>query len=304
MTRIGVFGEVKEIQLGQGRIRYRESGSGEPLVFLHGIVANGNLWRKVIPRLSEDFRCVVPDLPLGAHEIPMNPEADLTPPGLAALVVDFLAALGLEGATVVGNNTGGAIAQILVAEHPEKVGRLILTPCDCYENFLPPALRYLQWISHLPGSTFLVAQVLRVRPLRRLPITFGWLSKRPVEREVMDAYVRPLTRNRGVRRDFGKVLRGISHKYTQAAAEKFDNFPGPVLLAWATEDRLFPLRYAERLSGAFPEVRLERIDDSYTFISEDRPEELAELISSFATTSNGREEPSSIREDKASRGGR
>lgn len=304
MTRIGVFGEVKEIQLGQGRIRYRESGSGEPLVFLHGIVANGNLWRKVIPRLSEDFRCVVPNLPLGAHEIPMNPEADLTPPGLAALVVDFLAALGLEGATVVGNNTGGAIAQILVAEHPEKVGRLILTPCDCYENFLPPALRYLQWISHLPGSTFLVAQVLRVRPLRRLPIAFGWLSKRPVEREVMDAYVRPLTRNRGVRRDFGKVLRGISHKYTQAAAEKFDNFPGPVLLAWATEDRLFPLRYAERLSGAFPEVRLERIDDSYTFISEDRPEELAELISSFATTSNGREEPGSIRGDKASRGER
>lgn len=291
MASKGVFGEVKEVQLRQGTIRYRESGSGEPLLFLHGIVADGNLWRKVIPRLSEDFRCVVPDLPLGAHEIPMSSEADLTPPGLAMLVEDFLVALHLEGATVVGNNTGGAIAQMLVAESPEKIGRLVLTPCDCYENFLPPALRYLQWISALPGSIFLVAQVLRVRAFRRLPIAFGWLSKRPVEQEVLDAYVRPLATSRGVRRDFQKVLQGISSKHTKAAAQRFDSFSGPVLLAWATEDRLFPFRYAEWLAKDFPQARLEHIDNSYTFVPEDRPEELAELIASFAANPNGRVDP-------------
>ena len=99
-----------EVHLPQGTIRYREDGTGEPLLFVHGVVVNGSLWRKVVPQLSKDFRCIVPDWPLGAHEVPMSADADLSPPALAKLVVDFMDALGLESATLVGNDTGGASA--------------------------------------------------------------------------------------------------------------------------------------------------------------------------------------------------
>ena len=276
-----VPGEAKEVRLDGGVVRYREEGDGEPIVFLHGIFVHGGLWRKVVEELAEDFRCVVPDLPLGGHDAPMDPGADLSSPGLTKMVADFLAALDLDRATLVGNDTGGAIAQMLVANHPERVGRLVLTPCDAYENFLPPALRYLQWASRVPGSAFLVGQVLRVPPLRRLAIAFGWLSKRPVERGVMDSYVEPLARSRGVRRDLEKVLRGISPRHTLRAAERFGAFARPVLIAWAREDRLFPFRHAERLARAFPEARLEAFEDSYSYVPEDQPKRLADLIGSF-----------------------
>src|SRR5947199_9664500 len=108
------LGEQRELQLPQGTISYRERGSGEPIVFVHGLLVNGDLWRKVVPELAKDFRCITPDWPLGSHEIPMNRDADLTPTGLAKLIADFLAALELENVTLVGNDTGGALAQIAV----------------------------------------------------------------------------------------------------------------------------------------------------------------------------------------------
>ena len=107
-----------EVHLSQGTIRYREDGTGEPLLFVHGVVVNGDLWRKVVPRLSKDFRCIVPDWPLGSHETPMSADADLSPPGLARLVVDFMDALGLETVTLVGNDTGGALCQLVATRIP------------------------------------------------------------------------------------------------------------------------------------------------------------------------------------------
>ena len=130
-----------EIHLSQGTIRYREDGTGEPLLFVHGVVVNGGLWRKVVPRLSKDFRCIVPDWPLGAHELPMNPDADLSPPALAQLVVDFMDALGLETVTLVGNDTGGAICQLVMTRRPDRIGRLVLTSCDAIDNCPPQFFR-------------------------------------------------------------------------------------------------------------------------------------------------------------------
>jgi pimeloyl-ACP methyl ester carboxylesterase len=272
---------MNEVELPQGTIRYRESGQGPPIVFVHGLLVDGRLWRKVTPLLEGRFRCVVPDLPLGSHATPMNPDADLSPPGLARIVAGFMEALELKDVTLVGNDTGGAISQITAANHPERIGRLVLTNCDAFENFLPPAFRPLQWGARVPGLLNGLLQGMRFAPLRRLPIAYGWLIKRDLAGAPTREWVDPFLSNRGVRRDTAKVLKGIDAKYTFEAAEQLRSFERPALLAWAVEDRFFKLSYAERLADTIRGATLERIDDSYTFVSEDQPERLAELIETF-----------------------
>lgn len=280
LSRSEELGQVKEVQLDQGTIRYRERGAGQPIVFVHGVLLNGDVWRKVVPHLAPDFRCVTPDWPLGSHEVALNADADLSPPGLARLIADFLTALNLEDVTLVGNNTGGAFCQLVISEHPERVARLVLTNCDAFDNFPPAMARPLFWAGSVFPFAFLMAQSLRLGIVRRM--FFRFAAKRPIEREILDSYCRPAASNGAVRRDGRKFLRGISPKYTLAAASRFREFRRPVLLAWAPEDRLFfSWKWAEKLRDAFPDARLERVDDSYFLVPEDQPQRLAELIAVF-----------------------
>jgi pimeloyl-ACP methyl ester carboxylesterase len=275
---------MNEIDLPQGTVRYRESGDGPPIVFVHGLLVDGRLWRKVTPLLDDRFRCIVPDFPLGSHREPMNPDADLTPPGLARIVAGFMEALGLEDVTLVANDTGGAISQITAAHHPERIGRLLLTNCDAFENFLPPAFRPMQWAARVPGGLTAMMAGMRFEPLRRLPNAYGRLIKRDFAGAPTRDWVDPYLTNRDIRRDTIKVLRGIDPKYTFEAAERLRDFDRPALLAWAVEDRFFKVSFAERLAKTIRGATLEKIEDSYTFVSEDQPERLAELIAAFATT--------------------
>src|SRR5919204_4812144 len=160
---------MSEANLSQGTINYRKSGEGPPVVFVHGLLVDGRLWRKVTPLLEDRFRCIVPDLPLGSHTRPMSPDADLSPLGLARVVADFLEELNLEDVILVGNDTGGAISQITAANHPERIGRLLLTNCDAFENFLPPAFRPMQWAARVPPVLTGVMQGMRFAPMRRPP---------------------------------------------------------------------------------------------------------------------------------------
>lgn len=272
-----------EIRTSAGRIRYSETGAGPALVFVHGLLANGGLWRKVVPRLSDRFRCIVPDWPLGAHRVPMSPDADLSPPGLARVIAEVLESLDVDGATLVGNDTGGALCQLVAAGHPERVGAMVLSDCDTYENFLPPLFRPLQLAGRIPGGVFLLTQGMRARTLWRLPIAFGRLIKHDIDADVIVSYFEPCWSSRDVRRDTAKALRGISSRYTVTAAEQLRSFDRPVLLAWASEDRVFPVREAERLLADLPQGRLELIEDSYTFTPEDQPERLAQLVADFAS---------------------
>ena len=273
--------QFSEARLSQGLIRYRDTGAGRPLVFVHGLLANSRLWRKVIALLEPRFRCVAPDLPLGSHRLPMNSDADLTPPGLARLIADFIAALGLDNATVVANDTGGALCQLLITTHPEHVSRLVLTPCDAYDNFPPPAFRGLVAAAKVPGAIAMLMQALRVPTLRNLPLAYGWLAKYPVDAAIMRDYVEPARIDRKIRRDLRKVLGSMSSRYTLKAAEEFGGFHGRVLIAWAPEDRFFPIEHAHKLAAAFRDARLETIPDSYTFVAEDQPAALARLIEEF-----------------------
>lgn len=280
--------QKSEVRLRQGVVRYRDVGAGETLLFVHGVAVNGELWRKVVPRLSRNFRCVVPDWPLGSHDLPMERDADLTPPGLARMIAEFMEALDLRRVTLVGNDTGGALAQLVAAHHPERLARLVLVSCDLYEYFFPPLIKPLQMLARVPGFLALLGQTLRLRPLQRLPVAYGWLMKRPGSREEMDVYLDPPRGSADVRRDLKKVLTSVKNSYTLEAAERLREFDRPALLVWAKEEKFFPVEAARRLAESMPDARLELVEDSYTFVPEDRPERLAQLIGEFVS-SPGRE---------------
>ena len=273
---------MNEIELSAGHIRYRDTGSGPTIVFIHGVLVNGTLWRKVVPELEDRFRCIVPDLPLGSHTIPMKPSADLSPPGVARLIGEFIEELDLRDVTLVANDTGGALTQILMAEKPERVARVVLTPCDAFDNFLPPMFRPLQWLARVPGAVYPIAQSLRLPAARRLPLAFGWLTKRRIPNDVTAEWLRPGQTDKGIRRDIASLLKQIKPRYTNEAAERLGAFDRPVLLAWAPEDRFFPFEHARRLADILPDARIEEIDDSYTFVSEDQPQRVAQLVGDFA----------------------
>ena len=282
MSKSLELGDQKEVRLDSGSVRYRERGSGPTIVFVHGLLVNGDLWRKVVPLLAGEFRCITPDWPLGSHEVPLDYGVKLTTRKAAGIIRRFLDALDLRDVTLVGNDTGGGLCQIVVAERPERIGRLVLTSCDAFENFPPKALYPLMAAVRVPGLPSALLQSMRIGPLRRLPIAFGWLTKRPIEDEiVMESYLRPSLEKTRVRRDAINLIKDISPKHTMRAAEKLPEFTKPVLIAWAKEDRIFPVRDGERLSETFPNAQLELIEDSYTFVPEDQPEKLAQLIAKF-----------------------
>jgi pimeloyl-ACP methyl ester carboxylesterase len=275
------LGSRHEVRLGGGTIQYRERGDGDPIVFVHPIFTNGDLWRDVVPPLAEQHRCIAPDWPLGSHSIPMDRDADLSPPGLADLVGEFLDRLDLRDVTLVGNDTGGAISQLVVTRHPDRIGRLVLVSCDAFEVFPPRLFGYLKLTARTPGGTFLAAQSLRSRLIRRLPITYGWVTHAPLDRDAGNSYVRPLVNNRGTRRDANKVLRGMDPRHTLAASERFRDFDRPVLVIWGGDDRVFPRSLGERLAYVFPHARLQIVAGARTFVPEDRPAQLAGLIRDF-----------------------
>jgi pimeloyl-ACP methyl ester carboxylesterase len=276
--------EYKTVKLPQGILHYSDRGQGPILVFLHGLLVNGRLWRDVVSLLEGEFRCIVPDLPLGSHIQPMNPDTDLTPPGVACLVADFLTALNLDHVTLVGNDTGGAICQLVINQYPEKISGLVLTNCDAFENFLPLFFRPLQYAAHIPGFIFAFAQLMRWSLARH--ILFGLLAYRHLEPEEESAYFTPLIRFSGVRHDLTKAVCGISNRYTLEAALSFPNFNKPVLIVWGENDPFFSYHFAERLKKTFPNARLERVAKSRAFVPEDQPEVLAQLMTSFAVTAS------------------
>jgi len=274
---------MQEIELSGGTIEYEDTGGDGPVVvLLHGVAMDGSLWRNVVAELRSDHRCVVPTIPLGAHRRPMRPDADLSILAIVRLVAEFLEKLDLRGVTLVGNDWGRA--QLLVSEGlDERVGRLVLASCEDFDNY-PPGIpgRALAQAARIPGGIYAAFQLLRLRPLRRLPTTWGWMSKRPVPDKVMDEWFRPLQTRREVRRDLRKYATSIPPKKVLLEwAERLRYFDRPALVMWAEEDRVMPREHGRRLAELFPRGQLVEIPDSYTLIPEDQPGELARAIRGF-----------------------
>jgi pimeloyl-ACP methyl ester carboxylesterase len=271
-----------EIHLEAGTIRYRDLGQGEPIVFVHGLLVDGRLWDGVAKRVAASgHRAIVPDLPMGSHVLPMNEDADLSPPGQAKLVSDLIKALGLERATIVGNDTGGAVSQIVATRHPEVVERLVLTNSDAFDKFPPFPFSLMPPIARLPGGITMLQTPFRLGTLARA--TYGLLAKKQIPRELVASWVSP-GMDSGIRRDTRKLLAGFHKRLTLEAAEKLKAFDRPALLAWGVDDPFFKLTYAERLHQTIPDSRLERISDAKTFSPLDQPERIGELIAEFVRT--------------------
>jgi pimeloyl-ACP methyl ester carboxylesterase len=277
---------MREIELSAGTIEYEDTGGDGPvLVLLHGLMMDASLWDDVIAGLSADYRCIAPTLPLGSHRHPMRPGADLSLPGIARLAAEFMDRLDLRDVTLVGNDTGGALVQLLMAGGEARAGRAVLVSCDAFDNF-PPGLtgRTLLLAGKLPPAMFGVfMQQMRVRAVRRLPIAFGWLTKRGDAATAR--WMRPVLTRPGIRRDTVRMLRAASAdtRFLLAAAGHLPDFNRPALIVWASRDRVMPPEHGRRLAKLLPQGRLAEVEDSYTLVPLDQPARLAELIRDFVT---------------------
>lgn len=273
----------KEIELPAGRIRYREAGSGPPVVFVHGYLVDGRLWDGVVDGLADRCRCIAPDWPMGAQQIAMDPTADLSPPGVAATIASLLEELDLDDVTIVGNDSGGAMSQVLVTRHPERIGRLVLTNCDTHENFPPGIFKALPPLAKLPGGVTVLAAPFRIGALGRF--AFRPFAKSRISADLVASWLAPAVGDAAVRRDLRKVTVGMNKRHTLAAAATLKGSELPILLAWAPGDKFFPISYAQRLAADCPNARIVEIPDSKTFVPLDQPQRLADEIAQFAQSS-------------------
>jgi pimeloyl-ACP methyl ester carboxylesterase len=276
---------TREIELSAGTIEYRDTGGDGPVVvLLHGLLMDGSLWDDVIAELAPVHRCIAPTLPLGAHRQATHDDADLSLPGVARLVAELLERLELSDVTLAGNDTGGALVQLIAVEPPPSVERIVLVSCDAFDN-VPPGLtgRTIVATGKLPPSLFgLAMQPMRLRPARRLPLSFGWLTKRGDAATAR--WIRPLLEQAAIRRDAVRMLRAVGRdrRVLLGAAERLAGFDGPALVVWAREDRVMPPEHGRRLAELLPDGNLVEIDDSYTLIPLDQPRRLAGEIRRFA----------------------
>jgi pimeloyl-ACP methyl ester carboxylesterase len=275
------LGEARTVDLPAGTIEYRDRGSGSPILFIHGVGVNGDLWRGVVPTLAGAHRCITPDLPLGSHSRALRPDTDMSLPGLAGIVADLIEALDLDDVAIVANDTGGAIAQALVARHPARIGRLLLTSCDAFEKFPPTPQRYLQVAARSRALMWFVAWSVQFKVVQRLPTAYGWTTSRPIDPAIMRSYTDPIRINAGVRADLARLLRAVDTRYMFEAADGLAGFDRPALVLWAEGDRLFPLEHGRRLAQLLPQGRFATMPDCRTFIPEEQPERLAAIAGEF-----------------------
>jgi pimeloyl-ACP methyl ester carboxylesterase len=272
-----------KIELSAGTIEYKDTGGDGPvIVLLHGLMMDASLWDGPIADLSVDHRCVAPTLPLGAHRRAMHAHADLSLPGIARLVAEFLDRLDLRDVTLVGNDTGGALVQLLICDGAARVGRVVLASCEAFDNF-PPGLtgRTLALTGKLSPRMFgLFMQQMRLRTLRRLPIAFGWLTMRGDAATAR--WMTPVMKQPEIRRDALRTIRaaGADTHLMRAAAQCLPSFNRPALVVWASRDRVMPPEHGRRLAELL-QGQLVEVEDSYTLIPLDQPARLAQAIREF-----------------------
>lgn len=269
------------VETSGGPVEVRELGSGPTLFFVHGLLVDGRVWDPLVEQLATSFRCVVPTLPLGSHRRPMHASADQSPEGIAALLEELTVALGLIDVTAVASDSGGAITQLWMDAGASRVSRVVLTPCDCFTHFFPPAFRPYQWMAKAPRIGGPILALSKFRVVRQLPTVYGGLTHRRIDDQLLQDWLAPIRRDRAVFRDAIKFLGAISSKRLIAAEQRLATFDRPVLLPWAPEQEWFPPRHARQLAEIVPNARVVHIGGTGAFISLEQPAALAEAIREF-----------------------
>ncbi|MGW4550601.1 alpha/beta fold hydrolase [Streptomyces violaceorubidus] len=275
---------MPDIELSAGTVEYEDTGGDGPVVvLLHGLVHDSTVWRKVLADLRTDHRVIAPTLPYGAHRRPMRRPP--TPDLVNELIAEFLDRLDLTEVTLVENDCGRA--QTVAARHPERLARLALIACEAFDNY-PPGLpgKLIGAACRVPGGVSVLVRVLGLKPLRRLPVGIGALTKRPVPDTVVDGWLRPLRTDPAIRRDFRHYGTHVRRDELLEAAQGLRRFDRPALVVWATEDLMMPRAHGRRLAELLPRGRLVEIEDTRTLIPEDQPELLASLLREFVAEKN------------------
>jgi pimeloyl-ACP methyl ester carboxylesterase len=279
----GDLATPETVELAAGPVTYRSVGpeDGPVVLFVHGVLVDGSLWHTTADALAaRGYRAITPDWPLGSHPRPMEPDADLSPRGVARIVLDLIAALGLEHVTLVGNDTGGAVCQFLLDTDASAVDRLVLTNCDSFRHFPPGFFKPLFWVARLPGAGWALLRPMNLTFLRNL--NFRPLIAGKIDSEQTRAWITPARTQSAVRRDLRKLFSGIKPKELEDVGSRLGRFTKPVQLAWAPKDPFFRIAHARRLADVFPDARLVEIPDARTFVPLDQPQRLADEIAAFA----------------------
>jgi pimeloyl-ACP methyl ester carboxylesterase len=273
---------IETVALNAGTIHYEKSGpaDGRPIVFVHGYAMGSSLWRPLSERLAaRGLRCLAPTWPLGAHTEPMRESAELTMESIAATVGELLEALELNDVVLAGNDTGGAIAQLVATGHADRLGALVLTSCDAFEHFPPPILKPFIAAAKVPAAFAAAAQPLRTKVGRKR--AYGALAHADID-ELVQEWLRPALSDKRIREDLRRFTASLRRESTVAAARRLPQFTKPALVAWSADDAFFPLEDGRRLADTLPDARLEVIEGARTFSMIDQPDRLAELIAEFA----------------------
>lgn len=274
----------RSVDLLAGTVHYREAGpaDGPAVVFVHGFLVDGSLWGDVPEQLARrGCRTFTPTWPLGAHPTAMREGADLSPRGLARIVLSFLDELGLEQVTLVGNDTGGAICQFVLDENPARIERLVLTNCDAFETFPPYAFDLLFRAARHPGLLRAALRTMRSPLLRNGPLGFGGLVRRQLAAEETGPWIEAYLSDAAVRRDVATFARGWRRGDLADVATSLAAYRRPVLICWGRSDLFFRLDLGKRLQRAFPDARLVEIDRARTFVALDQPARLTDEIAQF-----------------------
>ncbi|MCP2295713.1 Pimeloyl-ACP methyl ester carboxylesterase [Nocardia amikacinitolerans] len=270
------------VDLPAGQLHYVERGDGPPVVLLHGLLMNHTVWDAVLDRLPEGFRYVLPDLPLGAHPIPLKAGVDLSLRGLNQLIADFLAALDLRDVTLVHSDWGGGLF-LTAYGLDERVGRLIVLPCEAFDNF-PPGLpgKMATLATALPGGITLALRQLRVRWLRSSPLLFGWMARTPLPDDLVRGWTEPGLRDKRIRRDLLAYTKsGFAKPELIANTEALHDFSGDALILWSSADKVMPREHGRQLAELIPRARLVEIEDAYVLSMLDQPAAVGAAISDF-----------------------
>jgi pimeloyl-ACP methyl ester carboxylesterase len=282
MTTDHAPAESATVDLPQGSLAYRAAGPDTsdypPVVLVHGLLVDARLWEPVGERLaSAGIRSYAPTLPLGSHKHPMNADADLSPQGVAKLVLDFIQALGLSDVIIAGNDTGGAICQIMLGADTSRISAAVLTNCDAFDTFPPRALAPLFSALRHPAMVACIAPTLRPKAMRNGPLAYGPLSSGPLDPDLTLDWVKPLA-DAAIRRDLAKLARGVHPRVLLDAASRFGQFTGPVRILWGEADSMFRIELGRQLAEAFPHATLATVPDGRTFLPLNHPDRVAAEI--------------------------
>jgi pimeloyl-ACP methyl ester carboxylesterase len=280
--------ESGKLETRLGPLAWQSSGTGPVLVFYAGALANHDLWRDVITPFKDRYRCVTVDLPLGAHPWPLNKGADRSAASLAGLIPDSLELLDFRDATVVVNDTaGGQLLLSLASGHPAlgRVGRLVLTNCESYDQFPPDSLKKASEMSRAFPRLVRALTRLQMRLQLRWPGArrrgIGSVAATELDRERVESFLVPAVHDRRVAGDWVAAMAGFRPQLLLDAAAEIPRFDKPVLLIWGEECRFFPMSQARRLASDFPHATLAPVPGAKTWVAVDNPAAVADAIANF-----------------------